>query len=289
MKHLLSFLLAALLLLTCSSAHPGSTDGQGGHTDHSTGEYHFHHGYPAHQHPNGTCIYEFDDKTGQNSGTPGGGYKATTSATTKITTKNVSVLNVTNHRHKPEFTFSDFIVLSFIILIVCYLSYVFFSEIFFSTKSQRQAKRFRNIFNLQLRKETDFRIEDAHSNFLINGTSKFNHVQITKEQLISLFGNALSDYNFDLIPSDITFTSFGLPIKGHPSDECPYGLYTVYITPHGKCYHYNFNCVKNASQTHLFAAIQNYTSCSKCVFSQQDKVIPDWYIPILLQFKKNKK
>ena len=290
MKHILSILLAALLLFTSTYAHPGGTDGQGGHIDHSSGEYHFHHGYPAHQHPNGTCIYEFDDKTGQNSGTLGsGGSKTTTAATTKVTTKNVPVSNDTNYSHKPEFTFSDFIILSFSILVVCYLAYVFFSEIFLSTKSQRQAKRVFNIFNLQFRKETDFRIEDAHRNFLINGTSKFNHVQITKEQLISLFGNALSDYNFDLIPTDITFTSFGLPIKGQPSDECPYGLYTVYITPHGKCYHSNFNCVKNASQTHLFSAIENHTFCSRCAYFQKDRVIPDWYVPILLQFKKYKK
>ena len=94
MKHLLSFLLASLFLLTCASAHPGRTDGQGGHIDHSSGEYHFHHGYPAHQHPNGTCIYEFDDKTGQNSGTPGGGgYKTTQKVTTRATTTKTVIVS----------------------------------------------------------------------------------------------------------------------------------------------------------------------------------------------------
>jgi hypothetical protein len=48
-------------------AHPGRTDSDGGHYDHSTGEYHYHHGYPAHQHPNGVCPY--DDKIKNNSGT----------------------------------------------------------------------------------------------------------------------------------------------------------------------------------------------------------------------------
>lgn len=59
-----------VLLLCCSSAfaHPGGTDSKGGHTNHSTGEYHYHHGYPAHQHENGQCPYDFDDKTGQSSG-----------------------------------------------------------------------------------------------------------------------------------------------------------------------------------------------------------------------------
>jgi hypothetical protein len=55
-------------------AHPGKTDNNGGHTDSSTGEYHYHHGYPAHDHydMNGDgikdCPYNFDDKTGYNTG-----------------------------------------------------------------------------------------------------------------------------------------------------------------------------------------------------------------------------
>lgn len=31
-------------------AHPGRTDGAGGHMNHSTGKYHYHHGYDDHQH-----------------------------------------------------------------------------------------------------------------------------------------------------------------------------------------------------------------------------------------------
>lgn len=62
------FMVAVLLICAPSAAHPGSTDEDGGHRDSSTGEYHYHHGYPAHQHENGVCPYEYDDKTGQNSG-----------------------------------------------------------------------------------------------------------------------------------------------------------------------------------------------------------------------------
>lgn len=44
-------------------AHSGKTDANGGHYNNSTGEYHFHHGYAAHQHINGVCPYEdkFED------------------------------------------------------------------------------------------------------------------------------------------------------------------------------------------------------------------------------------
>lgn len=54
-------------------AHPGDTDGSGGHTNHSTGQYHYHHGYSAHQHydMNGDgiadCPHNFTNKTSQGS------------------------------------------------------------------------------------------------------------------------------------------------------------------------------------------------------------------------------
>lgn len=46
-------------------AHPGKTDSAGGHQDRSTGSYHFHHGYSAHDHydingdGNPDCPYDF--------------------------------------------------------------------------------------------------------------------------------------------------------------------------------------------------------------------------------------
>lgn len=73
-KRLLAFLLAFLLLLSPTVlAHRGKTDANGGHYDRSTGEYHYHHGYPAHQHYDMDgdgiidCPYDFDDKTDHSS------------------------------------------------------------------------------------------------------------------------------------------------------------------------------------------------------------------------------
>jgi hypothetical protein len=69
MKRLIFALLCIAMLCTSAAAHSGRTDENGGHTDHSTGEYHYHHGYPAHQHKDmdgdgkKDCPYEFDDKT----------------------------------------------------------------------------------------------------------------------------------------------------------------------------------------------------------------------------------
>ena len=57
-KNIIAALCLALLLIPAAGAHSGRTDANGGHWDSSTGEYHYHHGYPAHQHENGVCPYE---------------------------------------------------------------------------------------------------------------------------------------------------------------------------------------------------------------------------------------
>lgn len=70
--------LSTTILIT-ASAHPGGTNADGGHWDYDAGEYHYHHGYPAHDHydSNGDgivdCPYDFDDQTGINSGSSSSG------------------------------------------------------------------------------------------------------------------------------------------------------------------------------------------------------------------------
>lgn len=82
-RKLVAFLLLLVCFCTVALAHSGRTDGQGGHYDHSTGEYHFHHGYPAHQHINGECPYDFKDRTDHS----GGGGSSTKKDNTKFEQK----------------------------------------------------------------------------------------------------------------------------------------------------------------------------------------------------------
>ena len=73
MKHKLLFILVLLFIILSAAtvfAHPGRTDSSGGHTDSSTGEYHWHHGYSAHDHLDldgdgikEYCPYNHDDAT----------------------------------------------------------------------------------------------------------------------------------------------------------------------------------------------------------------------------------
>ena len=60
------------LLPVISCAHSGRTDADGGHYNSDTGEYHYHHGYPAHQHTGGVCPYESKGKTNRFSGSSSG-------------------------------------------------------------------------------------------------------------------------------------------------------------------------------------------------------------------------
>ena len=62
---LVCLVLCAFTLAVISFAHPGGTDGSGGHYNHDTGEYHYHHGYPEHQHPDGVCPYSYGDTTNE--------------------------------------------------------------------------------------------------------------------------------------------------------------------------------------------------------------------------------
>jgi len=53
------FVLILFSVAAFALAHSGGTDSEGGHN--SPDGYHYHHGYPPHQHPNGECPYDFDD------------------------------------------------------------------------------------------------------------------------------------------------------------------------------------------------------------------------------------
>lgn len=71
MKKITSIFSAILFAVLClmsfnAEAHSGRTDSNGGHTNHATGDYHYHHGCPAHYHydidGDGSidCPYTFD-------------------------------------------------------------------------------------------------------------------------------------------------------------------------------------------------------------------------------------
>lgn len=72
MKRIICLILSVTLMLISPLsvlAHPGRTDINGGHYNDETGEYHYHHGFPAHQHVDGECPYDFLDAADHTSST----------------------------------------------------------------------------------------------------------------------------------------------------------------------------------------------------------------------------
>lgn len=93
MKQLVNVLVTIVLCVGMSvsgMAHSGRTDGNGGHKDNKNvsglGSYHYHHGYPAHLHPNGVCPYENNGENG--------------SVTTNTTSK--SEVNTSAKKEEPK-------------------------------------------------------------------------------------------------------------------------------------------------------------------------------------------
>ena len=85
---LIAFSLCCLLTIS-AAAHSGGTDSKGGHIDHSTGEYHYHHGMSAHQHPGGVCPYNQ---------TP----KPKTGTSNKNSTKNTLTIKPASNQSTPK-------------------------------------------------------------------------------------------------------------------------------------------------------------------------------------------
>ena len=115
-RYIFFLLMLILVRLTAfeTSAHSGKTDENGGHVNSATGDYHYHHGYPAHKHPGGICPYDYDDKTNHNSGD-----SANSSGDT------ISWNNLTNSSNKSEAIYIEgvatwILIVSSIIALIAY-------------------------------------------------------------------------------------------------------------------------------------------------------------------------
>lgn len=79
---MLIMVVMVLFIPVIALAHGGRTDSAGGHTDSDTGEYHYHHGHSAHQHPNGECPYDYNNQTKYSSSVTNSSYSSTSTPQT---------------------------------------------------------------------------------------------------------------------------------------------------------------------------------------------------------------
>lgn len=134
MKQKISLFFTVLLVFVImfqirASAHKGRTDEYGGHYDRSTGEYHYHHGFEAHQHYdiNGDgipdCPYDYEDRTNHTGGISSGSSRSV-SATSETNPPEfftiVKEVEVPVSR-VPDWVYWAFPVFFFIILVMALL------------------------------------------------------------------------------------------------------------------------------------------------------------------------
>ena len=103
----ITLLVLISLFVTTVSAHPGRTDSRGGHYNSSTGEYHYHHGYPAHSHRDidgdgvDDCPYDFNDKTDHHESRNNSNSSSNTTTSSKPSTEK----NSSSEATAPKATF----------------------------------------------------------------------------------------------------------------------------------------------------------------------------------------
>lgn len=282
MRYSISVLVFICLVLSISfvsSAHSGRTDSAGGHYDRSTGEYHYHHGYSAHQHPNGVCPYA----------------KNTTKSSSVTETKDSSVKDTGFSLANIEKIFSDIGRFLFLGLISLGLAaYVYNS---FTNKDKKEANKHIDSLNFQLREKSDENNNLAeqvkHSHILIQKYE--TDIQDLKEQLKTAaqeikeckeknLNRALSLESLTEneirsicgVPDSVTFDEELLP---HCLDNrLVERHFSVYITSSGRFYHRLHGCCGAEHKVHLFVAAGNFQPCHKCIPKAAWKYeIPDWY------------
>lgn len=105
-------------------AHPGRTDSNGGHNDTSSGDYHYHHGYPEHDHYDidgdgiDDCPYDFMDGSEETNSNTVGSSSDTTHRGQNITSESndSSQINVPdNSSSDSSFSLADYFAISFLL------------------------------------------------------------------------------------------------------------------------------------------------------------------------------
>ena len=310
MKQVIRWLLMIVLLIAVTlpaNAHPGGTDSAGGHTDRSTGEYHYHHGYSAHQHYDidgdgkVDCPYDFKDNTDHKSGSNKSGNSNTTYSTSPTTsatepprpsTEPTTPKDTTEEggiKPVPTWIYWCFGGLSLMILLM-----------WVKIRSQKeeiedmQSSHADGIKRLREQHEQQLRTKEATETDIANAKEELGKIkaEVTKAEsgLRELMrkselekqkaSRAIADRAmYRCAPIDVTFSADGKPVYWKHNKEKPYGDYTIYIKRDSSVYHTDRTCASYfAKEAHIFDYIAQRRPCMKCADGVFDfKKVPDWY------------
>lgn len=298
-KAFVLLLLVFLLIPSLTFAHAGKTDEFGGHYDYNTGEYHYHHGYPAHQHTDGICPYDFDDKTNHDSSSGSGSSSSNRSEyTTETTTERITVTtsssntdkkNSTSNKEdkKPMTAFTKFAIFYIVISLIAFaiLIYWYKDELNNVKKIEEQTESLKK----EIEKK-DNTISDIKSETFIEIgclVTEKNDVQNDLKRSNYLLKKIIDDnsiYELSHVPPDTKIyllddCHFKIEQKEYDGN---YGKYTVYISQYGTKYHMRKDCSSADIPVYLFDeyTLGDRTPCSKCCksLSFDDELLtePEW-------------
>lgn len=275
--------LALLFFAGPALAHSGRTDSQGGHYDSETGEYHFHHGYPAHQHYDidgdgkPDCPYDFVDKTGSRSGSSGSSAKAAKESGAKAQT--------TQAAEEKESDGTRSAIAGWCTAGVATLAaFVFLHKMGAADQRGQKLQRELQAEILALKQENTAKQAEADK-------AKRELARQNTEILALKRDNATKQAEADRanrelarqqgrIPRDISFAPDGMPAYWRPESERPYGSYTVYIRRDSGIYHLDPCCAGWTPEVgHLFDVLETpLRPCKRCAAGRLPvEKIPDWY------------
>lgn len=282
---LVAVALVALIYVVPVLAHSGRTDSQGGHYDSETGEYHFHHGYPAHQHYDidgdgkPDCPYEFDDKTGSRSGSSSGSSaKAAKESGAKVTTTQAAA------EGEDRAGITSAIVGWCTAGVATLAAFVFLHKMGAAEQRGQKLQQELQAEIRALKQENTAKQEEADK---VKRELDRQHREIlalkrenAAKQAEADRANRELDRQQGRIPRDIAFAPDGMPAYWRPNSERPYGSYTVYIRRDSGIYHLDPYCAGWTPEVgHLFDVLETpLRPCKRCAAGRLPvEKIPDWY------------
>lgn len=251
-------------------AHSGKIDGAGGHYDRDSGDYHYHHGYSAHEHSDmdgdgvKDCPYNFNDKTSHS-----------------ITTNNADGDDNVPIANSNVPTWIIFFILVMAITSIAMIGIII-------TKCKKVNEQQTEIIRLNSQisyldrglKDKEHRCMGPYLERINDLTSQ---VSLLKKQVEESQAKLSKKQQIiecmEQSPTGIKFADDGLPIFWKKSDDKPYGDYTVFRSPKSKVYHTDRFCASySAKREHIFNVIDKGIPCKKCAegFFEFTSV-PDWY------------
>lgn len=299
----ISLCLFLTILPITAHAHSGRTDASGGHYDRTTGEYHYHHGYPAHDHYDMDgdgildCPYDFNEKNN--------GIKENISESSGVKNTISTVRDSPEEKEKSEMRdILIVIALSFIIVFGQYLviRQKNYDIAYWKNKLDLDLKKQKNEYEAKItasesleeilakiasgkREESEIRMHIAHE---YEELEKVKQQRRRKEaEIQSLISHGYEELEkikqkrkiMKQAPLDVSFGEDGMPIYWKPNPKKPYGDYTVYFNEKSGIYHVDHYCASYVSkETHIFKVIDRARPCKKCAEGFFNFVsVPDWY------------